>query len=96
MAARTVHVDFVVADGADAAVDYKELQQIADSIRQCAKFVDTPTSELYTDSYIEEIKAIAAKLPSVKVTIIRGEELKQRGFGGLWGVGKVSTFSLFI
>lgn len=50
-----------------------------------------PASELHTDAYVEEVRQMVARLPkdSVKMTVIRGEELRDRGFGGLWGVGKV-------
>lgn len=90
---RTIFVDFVLPAGS-ASVDYAAMQRCADAVRLCAYFVDMPTSELYTDSYVEQIKAIAAKLKSVTVTVIRGTELAEKGFGGLWGVGKVSYFDL--
>jgi hypothetical protein len=48
-----------------------------------------PTSELHTDTYVAEVKARFASLPSVKMTVIQGQQLKEQGFGGLWGVGKV-------
>ena len=59
------------------------------AIRLCARLVDMPPSELHTDSYLEEAKVVAGKLNGVQLTVIRGDELLAKGFGGLWGVGKV-------
>uniref|UniRef100_A0A8C2B4U5 Aminopeptidase like 1 n=1 Tax=Cyprinus carpio TaxID=7962 RepID=A0A8C2B4U5_CYPCA len=38
---------------------------------------------------LQEIKAVGNEL-SITPTIIRGEELKQKGFGGIYGVGKAA------
>lgn len=40
---------------------------------------------------LQEIKAIKNELGSVSLTIIRGEELKEQGFGGIYGVGKAAS-----
>ncbi|KAG2461942.1 PEPL1 aminopeptidase, partial [Polypterus senegalus] len=40
-------------------------------------------------SVVEEIKVVGSELGIVP-TIIRGEELKERGFGGIYGVGKAA------
>ncbi|MEQ2218967.1 hypothetical protein XENOCAPTIV_010658 [Xenoophorus captivus] len=41
------------------------------------------------DAEIREIKAVGSEL-GITPVIIRGEELKQRGFGGIYGVGKAA------
>ena len=50
--------------------------------------MDQPTSELNTDAFVELARAKCASLKHVDCTVIRGSELEQKGFGGLWGVGK--------
>ena len=41
-------------------------------------------------SFVEEAKRVGAELGIVP-TIIRGEELRERGFGGIYGVGKAAA-----
>jgi probable aminopeptidase NPEPL1 len=61
-----------------------------DNIRLCQKLVDTPPNILHTDSYIEICREVAQAL-NVKITVIQGKELEERGFGGLWSVGKAAV-----
>ncbi|KAI5108926.1 putative aminopeptidase NPEPL1, partial [Silurus meridionalis] len=71
------------------------LNSTADGVRLAARIVDTPCSEMNTDHFLEarylslEVKAVACEL-GISPTIIRGKELKQRGFGGIYGVGKAA------
>ncbi|KNE67562.1 hypothetical protein AMAG_12014 [Allomyces macrogynus ATCC 38327] len=89
---RTVYVDFVVAD--ESAVDYDELNAVAAAIRDVQRRVDTPCSELNTVTYVEEVRALVERLddPTVSIKVIQGEELKEQGFGGIYGVGKAAEF----
>lgn len=51
-----------------------------------------PPNELNTTTYTEEINQIyeqRLKTHGVRMEVIKGHELRDRGFGGLWGVGKV-------
>ncbi|TPX60392.1 leucyl aminopeptidase [Powellomyces hirtus] len=84
---RNVHVEVSVPGGVTEET-YKKLNNVADSIRLVARIVDMPTSELNTTTYIAEIKAAVQDLPTVKVEVISGEELREKGFGGIYGVGK--------
>ncbi|XP_069507160.1 probable aminopeptidase NPEPL1 isoform X2 [Ambystoma mexicanum] len=67
----------------------KCLESAAEGVRLAARIVDTPCSEMNTDHFVEEIKAVGQDLGIVP-TIIRDEELKERGFGGIYGVGKAA------
>lgn len=40
--------------------------------------------------YLQEIQSIGASL-NITPTIVRGEELAKRGFGGIYGVGKAAS-----
>lgn len=82
-------LDFLVADG--SSVDYDALKRLVESIRLCARLVDTPTNELNTDTYIEQIDSVVSSLPNTNKQVIRGTELRDKGFGGLWGVGKAAA-----
>ena len=82
-----VRVAFVAADG---EVDTGRVEALAAGIRLSARLVDTPTSVLDTDAFVEEAHGVAAEL-GVAVQVIQGTELRDRGFGGLWGVGKAAT-----
>jgi len=66
------------------------LERAVYGIRLAARIVDTPCNEMNVSHFIEEIKIVASNL-SLTPTIIRDEELKNRGFGGIYGVGKASN-----
>ncbi|XP_045385530.1 probable aminopeptidase NPEPL1 isoform X2 [Lemur catta] len=65
------------------------LANATEGVRLAARIVDTPCSEMNTDTFLEEIKKVGKELGIVP-TIIRDEELKARGFGGIYGVGKAA------
>lgn len=69
--------------------DIKCLTNTMNGIRLAAKIVDTPCNEMNVTHFINEITSIANEL-NVKSTIIRGDELNTRGFGGIYGVGKAA------
>ncbi|KAI9208231.1 uncharacterized protein BJ171DRAFT_490715 [Polychytrium aggregatum] len=85
---RKIHVELRTVDG--SSVDNARIQIISNGVRFASRLVDTTPFELNTDTYLEEVKAVHARLAShgVELTIIRDRELEQGGFGGLWGVGK--------
>ncbi|EDO41614.1 predicted protein [Nematostella vectensis] len=90
---RTVTVEFLVV-GKDATPltedDVSCLTAAAESVRLAAKIVDIPCNDMNTDHFLEEIKAVGKEL-GITPVIIRGEELKERGFGGIYGVGKAAA-----
>lgn len=92
----TVNVEFVVIE-TDGSIntqpltneDIACLEEAARGIRLAARIVDTPCNEMNVDHFIHEIKIISDEL-SITPVIIRGEELQERGFGGIYGVGKAA------
>ena len=64
--------------------------RIADSVRFAARLADEPTSVLDTDAFVAEARRVADEVGAT-IEVIRGDELRDRGFGGLWGVGKAAT-----
>ena len=91
----TLHIACVeVAGGAaagwaDAAL-CAALTHAADGIRLAQRLVDAPPNLMHTDAMLEECRALAARPVaggSVRLDVIRGEELRDQGFGGLYNVG---------
>ncbi|XP_037088413.1 probable aminopeptidase NPEPL1 [Pollicipes pollicipes] len=87
----TITVEFIIADGEQAtAEEVQLLQDAARGIRLTARIVDTPCNEMHTDAFVEEVRQVGEEL-GTPLTLIRGEELKARGFGGIYGVGKAAV-----
>jgi len=68
----------------------ERLDAAAQGVQLAARLVDMPTSLLHTDAFVAEAEALAGEL-GAGVEVIRGRELDERGFGGLWGVGKAAV-----
>jgi len=86
----TITVEMVVVDGEPASAEEVQLMQdAAAGIRLTARLVDTPCNEMHTDAFVEEIRKVGEAV-GASLTLIRGEELKARGFGGIYGVGKAA------
>ena len=66
------------------------LTNAARGIRLTAEIVDKPCNEMNVSHFIDEITHIAHELGK-QVRVIRGEELNDLGFGGIYGVGKAAT-----
>eukprot|EP00057_Strongylocentrotus_purpuratus_P016430 XP_011670904.1 PREDICTED: probable aminopeptidase NPEPL1 [Strongylocentrotus purpuratus] len=90
---RIVNVEFVITDSDNASLTEEEvatLQVTAQSIRESARIVDMPCNEMNTMDFVKEIQRIGQSL-GITPLIIQGEELKQKGFGGIYGVGKAAA-----
>ncbi|XP_056130010.1 probable aminopeptidase NPEPL1 [Lampris incognitus] len=90
---KTVTVEFVIVGQESSPLDLTELKCLsnaADGVRVAARIVDTPCNEMNTDHFLDEIKTVGGELGIIPM-IIRGEELKLRGFGGIYGVGKAAA-----
>lgn len=93
-----VSVEFLlVSDDEDAAqpaaltpADIQCLDTSCSAIQMAARIVDAPCNEMNTTVFTEEALSVAKEL-GVTTTVIKGEELRERGFGGLYGVGKASV-----
>ncbi|EKX54931.1 hypothetical protein GUITHDRAFT_160564 [Guillardia theta CCMP2712] len=71
----------------------RQLNEMARAIRLAARLVDTPTNYMHTDAMIDEAKQVAqldCKTGKVSMEVIRDRELQEKGFGGLWNVGKAA------
>lgn len=93
-----VTVEFLIVDESKETVspsvlspeDRTVLESSSEAIHLTARLVDTPCNEMNTDHFLEEAKQVASKL-GITPVIIRGEELRERGLGGIYGVGKASV-----
>ncbi|OQR99339.1 metalloprotease family M17 [Achlya hypogyna] len=82
-------IDVVFSDNI-AEADVVFLNATADGIHLTQRLVDAPPNELTTTSFVAEARAVAART-GAEITVIEGEVLRERGFGGLYGVGKAAT-----
>ncbi len=88
---KEVHVNFAAADGTvieDPKI-YNAATIAADAVRLASRIVDTPAAEMNVSHFTEEAKLVCAETDS-NIEIIKGEELRDRGYGGLWNVGKAA------
>lgn len=68
-----------------------ESNHVAESIRLTQRLVDSPPNMMQTRNLVEEARDVAREL-GCGIDVIEGEDLKTRGFGGIWGVGKAAEF----
>lgn len=95
----TVSVEFIIMPSTNAKVngissqlsesEVSALQDAAHGIRLAARIVDTPCNEMNVDYFLQEVKKVGDSL-GITPLIIRGEELNDKGFGGIYGVGKAA------
>ncbi|KAK3253108.1 hypothetical protein CYMTET_37625 [Cymbomonas tetramitiformis] len=62
----------------------------AQGVRTAARIVDTPPMDMTTTQFVQEASVIADRLEGVNISIVKGEDLKTMGFGGIYGVGKAA------
>ncbi|KAM8947609.1 putative aminopeptidase NPEPL1 isoform 2-T2 [Pelodytes ibericus] len=89
---KNVTVEFLLTGQNNGPMDVatlKCLESATEGVRLAARIVDTPCNEMNTNHFIEEIKTVGKDL-GITPTIIRDEELKEKGFGGIYGVGKAA------
>eukprot|EP00128_Syssomonas_multiformis_P000869 Colp12_sorted_trinity150504_noHs@1533 len=84
---------FVSSDDVGQPLDafLLRLNAAAKAVRQTAAYVDMPCNELHAGTFVEEARRIAQGLHNVSIEVVQGEELQERGFGGIYGVGKAAT-----
>lgn len=66
------------------------LESVCTGVRLAARISDAPCNEMNVDHFLQEVRAIADTL-GVSSTVIRGEDLRLQGFGGIYGVGKAAV-----
>ena len=86
---RTQRVD-VVALAPDGPVEDPHLGVLIDSVRFAASLFDRPPDDLNTTEFVRVAKGIAEET-GANLTLIEGTDLRDQGFGGLWGVGRAAT-----
>jgi len=91
---RTVIVNYVVND--NTKVDYEEIQVVSNAIRFASRLGDTPAEDMNPIQVVKESEEVISRLKKlnkeVNINVIKGEELQNLGFGGIYGVGKGSKF----
>jgi len=86
----SVSVCFVAAGGARPHdFELERVSVVARAIRDAARMTDMPPSELDTDAFVIEALGIAADL-GLEAKVMRLDELRERGMGGLAGVGQAA------
>ena len=95
-----VHVAFATKDICPLVegVKLSAVQAAADAVRLAARLVDAPPELLTTTAFVDEARACKARLEArmksassggrLLLDVIVGTELRDRGYGGLWSVGK--------
>ncbi|KAG9347819.1 hypothetical protein JZ751_003835 [Albula glossodonta] len=66
------------------------LNRVAESIRLTARIVDSPCCEMDTEQFLKEVRAVGLEL-GITPIIFKGEELRKRGFGGIYAVGSAAA-----
>uniref|UniRef100_A0A1I7V8U6 Aminopeptidase in chromosome III n=1 Tax=Loa loa TaxID=7209 RepID=A0A1I7V8U6_LOALO len=87
-----VQIEVVVTDGEKLTNrDLLFLQTLTESIRNTARLIDIPYNELNTEQFVAEANELISTLPNIQTTIIKGNDLLKKGFGGIYHVGKASS-----
>jgi probable aminopeptidase NPEPL1 len=73
------------------AVDTSVFSPVSDGIKLASRIVDMPCDEMNTTAFVDVASQVASSLPGVSLEVITGTELRDRGFGGMWGVGKAAS-----
>jgi len=94
---RNVTICFVVTDSTSklSSDDIATLQYTATAIRGAADIVDRPVNLMHSDALVERavkvVQDLQTRHKNISIEIIRGEELRERGMGGIYGVGKAAA-----
>ena len=79
--------------------EYTKSAITASAIRRAQELVDLPPEMLNVDGMVAEAVATANRFNALRessgggpvtVQVLRGEELSEKGYGGIWGVGKAA------
>lgn len=76
--------------GPDGPVSPARLGLVADAVRRAAHLVDMPPNLLGPRAMVAEAERVAAATGAA-MFVVAGNDLRDQGFGGLWGVGKAAT-----
>jgi len=89
---RSFKVRFTSVDDNDKC-EKAGLIDLMDNVRQAAKIADMPCNFMHCTRFLEEADQVVKSLNNDKISvkIIRGDELQDQGFGGLFSVGQASV-----
>lgn len=86
------HVRFVGTDPDGVVQKLGALErQVVEHARHAAEWVDTPPCELHTPDFVKRVKALARGVPQLTVEVWSGDEVRERGLGGLHAVGRCAV-----
>jgi len=68
--------------------EIKDLNAMIDGVRCAQRLRDTPAEEMNTKDLAQEAIKIGIESENMSVEIVKGEQLKARGFGGIYAVAK--------
>ena len=90
---RVVHVTFIDKKGSviKSESEIQAAHAAAEATRLACRLVDTHPEELTATAYAEECKTLFEDDKTVTVEEIVGTELEERGYGGIFNVGKGAT-----
>ena len=66
-------------------------EAVAEAVQLACRLVDCTPEELTTSAFVDECRQVADRFDFVSMTEIVGEELKEKGYGGIYGVGKAAA-----
>lgn len=79
----------IVLTGEDGVIMDSKLDVLMSGVQYAASLFDRPTSSLNVSDFVTEAETLT-EIEGVSLEVIRGNELKEGGFGGFWGVGKAA------
>ncbi len=90
---RVIHVTFLDSNHKviKHTLQIQAAKAAAEGVRLACRLVDTPPEMLTTTAYSHEVATLFENEDTVTMEEIVGEELKERGYGGIYNVGKGAT-----
>lgn len=86
-----LNVKIVVTDRAGAVLAIqKRDREVMKAARWAAEMVDMPTSQLDTEVFVKKARALCSGLSHVKLSVIKGKKLLDKGLGGIHAVGRTA------
>ena len=93
--APTVRVSFATREGALESLPFDSFSAAAEGVRRAARLVDLPPDILTTTAFVGEAREAAERLSAqgkrVDVSVMSGDELRERGYNLLYSVGKAAV-----
>ncbi len=90
---RMIHVTFLDSKGKIVKndIEINAAREAAEGVRLACRLVDTHPEELTTTAFAQECHDLFDDDDTVTIEEIVGEELKEKGYGGIYNVGKGAT-----